>query len=193
MCLQKPCTQYPSSRRMGNQAGNLALGDACKTMACNSRCISKCLSDENGHPQEEAAKLSTFYMDETILQDEVMIKMDPEDYAAASQYDTGKPHDELRMPIEIELARTGNNWRTFGFIATPDDDPRFLVIDEIWEPSLVSEYNARSSYERRVNAGDLIIAVNGSMQHSKEMLKTIMNTERGCSVRLRILHIPNEI
>lgn len=90
-----------------------------------------------------------------------------------------------RPPFTVELLRTGQNWRTLGLLVSPDDDPRFLVVDDIWEPSLISDWNAAHS-EMRVKPGDVIKSVNESTCGGEEMLAKIQALGKGTSLRLQI-------
>mmetsp|Transcript_21522 Transcript_21522/g.41078 ORF Transcript_21522/g.41078 Transcript_21522/m.41078 type:complete len:103 (-) Transcript_21522:94-402(-) len=93
---------------------------------------------------------------------------------------------ELRQPFDVELLREGAYWRTLGLIVSADDDPRHLVIDEVWEPSLIAEWNRGCPDDRRVRAGDLITAVNGQQPSSEQMLDLIHACGKHCSVTLTI-------
>merc|ERR1719461_2062574 len=79
-------------------------------------------------------------------------------------------------PLEVKLVRTGAHWRTLGLLVSPDDDPRYLIVDDIWEPSMISEWNAKQTEEKRVVAGDMITSVNGSDCSGKEMLAIIQSS-----------------
>merc|ERR1719506_2581239 len=61
-----------------------------------------------------------------------------------------------RPPFEVVVTRSGKHWKTLGVLVSPDDDPRYLFVDDIWEPSLISEWNASQPEERRVRSGDTI-------------------------------------
>lgn len=73
----------------------------------------------------------------------------------------------------VDLHRVGDHWRTLGLLVSPDDDPRYLIVDDIWEPSLVSEWNAKSPEDQRIKPGDIILAVNGASVSGEEMLAKI--------------------
>merc|ERR1719480_307754 len=77
---------------------------------------------------------------------------------------------ERRPPFAIEFKRTGPYWMTLGLLVDCGDRPRSLMIDHIWEPSLISEWNARCERERQVHIGDRITSVNGVECESPEML-----------------------
>merc|ERR1719454_1194430 len=73
------------------------------------------------------------------------------------------PKRKRRKPFEVELHRKGEHWRTLGLLVSPDDDPRYLIVDDIWEPSLISVWNANAKNENmKVRLGDVITAVDGS-------------------------------
>merc|ERR1719330_731401 len=94
---------------------------------------------------------------------------------------TGK---NRRPPFEVELIRTGENWRTLGLLVSPDDDPRYLIVDDIWSPSLVSEWNSEHP-EALIEPGDIITAVDGVACGGDDMLQKIQATrdQKGCSLK----------
>eukprot|EP00747_Dinoflagellata_sp_TGD_P107531 gnl/TRDRNA2_/TRDRNA2_170155_c0_seq3.p2 gnl/TRDRNA2_/TRDRNA2_170155_c0~~gnl/TRDRNA2_/TRDRNA2_170155_c0_seq3.p2 ORF type:complete len:189 (+),score=36.52 gnl/TRDRNA2_/TRDRNA2_170155_c0_seq3:78-569(+) len=91
-----------------------------------------------------------------------------------------------RPPFEVELVRTGEHWRTLGLIVSPDDDPRYLIVDEVKGPSLVAEWNATHPEAVRVVAGDIISSVNGGSCSGEEMLSQIQQLGKGATVKLRV-------
>mmetsp|Transcript_34512 Transcript_34512/g.71001 ORF Transcript_34512/g.71001 Transcript_34512/m.71001 type:complete len:176 (-) Transcript_34512:81-608(-) len=78
-----------------------------------------------------------------------------------------------RAPIEVTLVRQGMYWRTLGLLVSPDDNPQYLVVDDVRGPSLISEWNAAQPEELRIHQGDQILAVNGVAGWWEEMLRTI--------------------
>jgi hypothetical protein len=91
-----------------------------------------------------------------------------------------------RQPFEVNLERTGKHWRTLGLLVSPDDDPRFLIVDDIWEPSLISEWNASKEEELKVKAGDIIKSVNGSNCNGEDMLAMIQALGKGATISLMV-------
>eukprot|EP00747_Dinoflagellata_sp_TGD_P107532 gnl/TRDRNA2_/TRDRNA2_170155_c0_seq4.p1 gnl/TRDRNA2_/TRDRNA2_170155_c0~~gnl/TRDRNA2_/TRDRNA2_170155_c0_seq4.p1 ORF type:complete len:170 (+),score=27.85 gnl/TRDRNA2_/TRDRNA2_170155_c0_seq4:78-512(+) len=91
-----------------------------------------------------------------------------------------------RTSFEVELVRAGENWRTLGLIVSPDDDPRYLIVDEVKGPSLVAEWNATHPEAVRVVAGDIISSVNGGSCSGEEMLSQIQQLGKGATVKLRV-------
>lgn len=98
----------------------------------------------------------------------------------------GKGPRQRRTAFDVVLERSGKHWRTLGLLVSPDDDPRYLIIDDIWEPSLVSEWNAAHDEAQRVRAGDIIISVNESVCNGEEMLSKIQALGKGASIQLRV-------
>mmetsp|Transcript_145947 Transcript_145947/g.254655 ORF Transcript_145947/g.254655 Transcript_145947/m.254655 type:complete len:158 (-) Transcript_145947:122-595(-) len=99
---------------------------------------------------------------------------------------TPKTPRQRRVPFQVELSRTGKHWRTLGLLVSPDDDPRYLIVDDIWEPSLISEWNGANPEEKRVRAGDIITAVNNSTCSGEEMLSKIQALGKGASITLSV-------
>eukprot|EP00929_Paragymnodinium_shiwhaense_P120620 TRINITY_DN925_c0_g1_i1.p1 TRINITY_DN925_c0_g1~~TRINITY_DN925_c0_g1_i1.p1 ORF type:complete len:185 (-),score=31.47 TRINITY_DN925_c0_g1_i1:421-975(-) len=91
-----------------------------------------------------------------------------------------------RKPFLVELSRTGQNWKTLGLLVSPDDDPRYLVVDDIWEPSLIADWNTSHSESMRVKPGDVITSVNESSCSGEGMLAKIQALGKGASLRLKI-------
>eukprot|EP00929_Paragymnodinium_shiwhaense_P120621 TRINITY_DN925_c2_g1_i1.p1 TRINITY_DN925_c2_g1~~TRINITY_DN925_c2_g1_i1.p1 ORF type:complete len:172 (-),score=26.06 TRINITY_DN925_c2_g1_i1:323-838(-) len=97
-----------------------------------------------------------------------------------------KTFDQKRIPFTVELSRTGQNWRTIGLLVSPDDNPKYLVVDDIWEPSLISDWNASHEEGLRVKPGDVITAVNEASSSGEEMLAKIQALGKGTTLRLQI-------
>lgn len=92
-----------------------------------------------------------------------------------------------RLDFEVQLVRAGNHWRTLGLLVSPDDDPKYLVIDDIWEPSLVFDWNAaQESDAARVQPRDLICSVNDSTCDGEGMLGLIQRSGKGSSIKLLV-------
>lgn len=60
-------------------------------------------------------------------------------------------------------------------MVSPDDNPQYLVIDDVRGPSLVTEWNSSIQHHEalRVSPGDHILAVNGVSGNWEEMLNVI--------------------
>lgn len=91
-----------------------------------------------------------------------------------------------RPPFEVCLVREGKNWRTLGLIVSADGSPRYLVVEDIWQPSLISEWNALQEPSQQVQVGDKIVAINECSGDSIAMLSIMQSLGKGASV---ILHI----
>ncbi|CAK0875851.1 unnamed protein product [Prorocentrum cordatum] len=99
----------------------------------------------------------------------------------------GARSSSRREPFEVTIVRQGQQWRTLGLVVSPDDDPKYLVIDDIWEPSLVGEYNKlQKSKKFLIRPRDLITSVNGSICDGEGMLNLIQSTTRGACLKLRV-------
>eukprot|EP00930_Biecheleria_cincta_P005790 TRINITY_DN106749_c0_g1_i1.p1 TRINITY_DN106749_c0_g1~~TRINITY_DN106749_c0_g1_i1.p1 ORF type:complete len:184 (+),score=29.36 TRINITY_DN106749_c0_g1_i1:32-583(+) len=97
-------------------------------------------------------------------------------------------NSQLRpAPIRVSLMRQGAHWRTLGLLVSPDDDPQHLVVDDIWGPSLVTEWNAQVPEEQRIHIGDQIIAVNNVSGIGEEMLHAIQVQASAPGSRLDLL------
>mmetsp|Transcript_67060 Transcript_67060/g.119321 ORF Transcript_67060/g.119321 Transcript_67060/m.119321 type:complete len:174 (-) Transcript_67060:30-551(-) len=88
--------------------------------------------------------------------------------------------------FEVVLKKLGDFWHTLGIVVTPDDDPRYLVVDSIWGPSLISQWNATKPEDQRVRSGDMITAVNGTRSAGEEMLQVLQRQEKGAELTLHI-------
>eukprot|EP00434_Breviolum_minutum_P036445 symbB.v1.2.032291.t1/scaffold3859.1/size49193/1 len=65
--------------------------------------------------------------------------------------------------------------RSLGLLVSPDDNPQYLVIDDVRGPSLVTEWNSSVTHHEalQVHPGDQILAVNGVSGNWEEMLNVI--------------------
>mmetsp|Transcript_70518 Transcript_70518/g.181743 ORF Transcript_70518/g.181743 Transcript_70518/m.181743 type:complete len:161 (+) Transcript_70518:81-563(+) len=93
-----------------------------------------------------------------------------------------------QKPFDINLVRVGDHWRTLGLLVSPDDDPRYLIVDDIWEPSLVSQWNQTNSEDKRVHTGDIILSVNRNVCGGERMLAEIQASGKGSTLHLSIAH-----
>mmetsp|Transcript_74053 Transcript_74053/g.214519 ORF Transcript_74053/g.214519 Transcript_74053/m.214519 type:complete len:172 (+) Transcript_74053:79-594(+) len=91
-----------------------------------------------------------------------------------------------RQPFDAELVRVGEYWRTLGLLVSPDDDPSFLIVDDIWEPSLASQWNDQQPEAYKIKPGHVIQAVNGVSEGGEDMLARIQASGRGSILRLRV-------
>eukprot|EP00444_Apocalathium_aciculiferum_P028373 CAMPEP_0183431018 /NCGR_PEP_ID=MMETSP0370-20130417/54536_1 /TAXON_ID=268820 /ORGANISM="Peridinium aciculiferum, Strain PAER-2" /LENGTH=150 /DNA_ID=CAMNT_0025616577 /DNA_START=70 /DNA_END=522 /DNA_ORIENTATION=- len=87
--------------------------------------------------------------------------------------------------FNVELIRIGDHWRTLGLLVSPDDNPEYLIVDDIWEPSLVSEWNvANESTGLEIKPGDIIMSVNGDSNSGEDMLAKIQASGKGSTLKL---------
>eukprot|EP00929_Paragymnodinium_shiwhaense_P060510 TRINITY_DN30211_c0_g1_i1.p1 TRINITY_DN30211_c0_g1~~TRINITY_DN30211_c0_g1_i1.p1 ORF type:complete len:170 (+),score=35.69 TRINITY_DN30211_c0_g1_i1:156-665(+) len=92
-----------------------------------------------------------------------------------------------RRTFEVSLLRTGENWATLGLMVNPDVDPGHLVIDTVWKPSLVSEWNENVPEDLQVNVGDRVVAVNGRRGTGEEMTHWIQASGQGEELVLLVM------
>jgi len=113
-----------------------------------------------------------------------------ENKATAPPYPTTSEPAQARLSeqqaFEVVVVRAGKHWKTLGVLVSPDDDPRYLMVDDIWEPSLVSEWNAAQPEDKRVKSGDTITGVNGSSCNGEQMLSKIQAIGQGQEIRLSV-------
>jgi len=91
-----------------------------------------------------------------------------------------------RRPFQVVLSRMGSHWNNIGLVLSPDDSPTYLTIDDMWEPSLLSEWNAKQDKLKQVRIGDMIQAVNGVSTMADQMLLRIQSTRKGEELKLLI-------
>mmetsp|Transcript_60785 Transcript_60785/g.100956 ORF Transcript_60785/g.100956 Transcript_60785/m.100956 type:complete len:319 (+) Transcript_60785:72-1028(+) len=93
-----------------------------------------------------------------------------------------------RAPFEVVLKLGREN--ILGLLVTPDVDPGFLVIDDIFVPSVASEWNCTHEESLHLRVGDTITSVNGVTGDSQEMLSQMRLLPQGAEVRLVIKDAP---
>lgn len=94
---------------------------------------------------------------------------------------------ETRTPFLVKLTRSGPHWNNIGFLLSPDDSPTSLTIDNMWGPSLLSEWNQQQARTRtQVRPGDMIIAVSKQSKAADHMLLMIQQVGRGEDLLLLI-------
>uniref|UniRef100_A0A7R9ZVX2 PDZ domain-containing protein n=1 Tax=Pyrodinium bahamense TaxID=73915 RepID=A0A7R9ZVX2_9DINO len=85
----------------------------------------------------------------------------------------------LGLSKEVQIVREGPHWRAIGLIIAPDDNPNCLLIEEVMEPSLISEYNKKQADDfSRVRKGDKIVSLNGA-DTVDTMLRVIQASHKG--------------
>jgi len=105
---------------------------------------------------------------------------------AAYPPNAGIPNERPTPPFDVVVTRSGMHWKILGVLVSPDDDARYLFVDDIWEPSLISEWNDAHADHLQVEYGDTIISVNGSTCNGEGMLAKIQAAVQGESIRLTI-------
>lgn len=93
-----------------------------------------------------------------------------------------------RAPFEVVFKLGRGN--VLGLVVTPDIDPRFLVIDDIFVPSVVSDWNSTHEESLHLRLGDTIASVNGVTGNSRDMLAQMRLLPQGADVRLVIQDAP---
>lgn len=91
-----------------------------------------------------------------------------------------------RSPFDMEITRVGANAKVLGILVSPDDDPNFLVVDEIREPSLVGDWIQTHISSQAIRVGDRITKVNDLALSSEEMLERLQQLGVGATIRLRV-------
>jgi len=88
--------------------------------------------------------------------------------------------------FEVKLARTGVNWRSLGLLLTLPD-PKHLVVEDVWSPSLTSDWNGgRGPKELQIRPGDVIRSVNG-ITVAPLMQHLVRNSGRGDILSLNVV------
>lgn len=117
--------------------------------------------------------------DESQLQDKLLVST-----TAVSS----KPRRKVKE-FEANLLRGRD--KILGLIITPDFGPNFLYIEDIWENSVVSEWNDAHGPDMQVQVGDIITSVNGISSRAQDMLRSIRNMPIDASIRLYIEDMRN--
>merc|ERR1719218_156462 len=95
------------------------------------------------------------------------------------------PKEGRRAPFEVSIVREGKHWKTLGLIVSADDNPRHLIVEDIWQPSLISEWNATHDRDKQVRVGDIIVSINDCSSDSKAMLSLIQSLGEGSHVTIQ--------
>lgn len=90
------------------------------------------------------------------------------------------------QPFDVELVREGKHWKILGLFLR-FDNPRHLVIEHIWKPSLISEWTEKLAGGNQIQIGDIIVEVNGESSDSRAMLRAVEPVDKGSIVKLRIV------
>lgn len=99
----------------------------------------------------------------------------------------GEKHAGSRHAFPVTLKRIGSHWNNIGFVVSPDDSPTYLMIDETWAPSLLSEWNERQeSKDTKVRPGDMVVSVNGQSTKSEHMILIMKQVSKGGDITLVI-------
>lgn len=94
-----------------------------------------------------------------------------------------------RRSFVAELVR--GREKILGLIITPDFSPEFLYIEDIWDNSIVSEWNAEHGEAMQIKVGDVITAVNGVSSRADKMLETIRTLPATAIITLQVEDVAN--
>jgi len=111
------------------------------------------------------------------------------DWHTFAPVDSAGSSSSRRPPFDVEIWRQGKHWRTLGLICSGGSDGGLrqnLVVEDIWHPSLISEWNAAHDGEAQIRVGDVITAVNGAEGTGKELFAAIQAVGEGLAIRLRV-------
>lgn len=93
-----------------------------------------------------------------------------------------------RRPFQVCMTRSGTNWNNVGAVLSADDAPTYIMVDEVWGPSLLQTWNQeQKTQSTQVRPGDMIVAVNETSSDSSDMVQMIKNVERGEDILLLII------
>mmetsp|Transcript_71235 Transcript_71235/g.154817 ORF Transcript_71235/g.154817 Transcript_71235/m.154817 type:complete len:146 (-) Transcript_71235:104-541(-) len=106
-------------------------------------------------------------------------------YTLPEAYETQAKDRQSRVPFEVVLVRTGPLWQSLGLYVSPDDDPTVLSVDNVYGPSLISEWNAAHEPNLNVRVGDVIETVNG-ITGGAQMLHAIQALGHGSTAKLMV-------
>lgn len=174
---------------MGTNLGTEAY--MCVDTKCDANCEDRCV--HNNENPVITYQVASRAHGQVKLQDD-MYEYDTQSHSAdffgrlLTKKDVPPALSE-RKPFEVRLTRGEQN--VLGLIVTPDVDPGFLVIDDIFKPSVASEWNDTHDESLRLRVGDTITSVNGVTSNSQEMLSTIRSTPTTAEVRLIIEDAPS--
>jgi len=92
-----------------------------------------------------------------------------------------------RAPFFVEILREGPQWRHVGLTVAVDPDPNIpaVLIEEVLDPSLVSEWNHRyPTFAIRIN--DVIRGVNYKHGNAEAMVQELADARKGWPLKLHI-------
>jgi len=163
---------------MGNNATIAVRAENCGTRcgACGSGCIDRSQNAVNIAIDEEASK-AEFEKIRNQLRGglkEPCFDEDSMTFRGAFR----------AAPFEVALQRQGKHWRNLGLVVCPQDVPYYhLTVDQVLEPSLISDWNKTQSPMNQVVRGDAIVSVNGLVGSSREMVEKIQAMHEGSVIR----------
>merc|ERR1711924_229915 len=95
-----------------------------------------------------------------------------------------------RSPFTVQVFTGVAARLPIGMIIKPaEEDPRFLCIDDLWSPSLISEWNRINTGAVRVLVGDIITAVNGVSGDATSMVDQLMTATHSREVTQLVLQV----
>jgi hypothetical protein len=95
--------------------------------------------------------------------------------------------------FDVPLKREGSHYKTLGLAVSPDDNPMYLVVDKITEPSLIAEWNKLHDRYERVLPGMMILAVNDIQYDLDSMLHELRvdTNGKGSTITLTVGGCPS--
>ena len=150
--------------------------DACKGERCNR--LQQCEDSDEGSEEKEVVDIPLFPGKSVEFLNVTQAPSSPTLGPPKILAPPGVRYRSRRRrqnPIEVAIVRQGMNWRSLGLLVSPDDNPQYLVIDDVRGPSLVTEWNSSVTHHEalQVHPGDQILAVNGVSGNWEEMLNVI--------------------
>jgi ADP-ribose pyrophosphatase YjhB (NUDIX family) len=113
-------------------------------------------------------------------------------------YTDETPAEEVQQYISAEALDNRPEFRVevfsglyqkmqLGLTISVEDDPSYVTIDDIWEPSLIGEWNGMVEWDKRVKVGDAITAANFVGGSANLILDTICSASH--TSRINLLHL----
>jgi len=105
---------------------------------------------------------------------EVMPPQMPPPLHLSSEQPLSKPET-----LNVEIWRVGPHFRILGLLLTVRPGSDDLVVEDVLEPSLVSDWNRNHGPRKQVCIGDMLLGVNGVRNSSTKLLQTLKSSIEG--------------
>lgn len=89
---------------------------------------------------------------------------------------------------KVILKREGDNWQHVGLTLSPQYKQGILEVEEVWDPSLISEWN-KNNPQYKVCRGDIIKTVNGISGQAENMIVEVARATEGDVVELVVCRL----